>query len=114
MKPIDRVKLHFSSIETKVFEVPQWSDENGKPLVIHVSPLTVKDREALVKIERQTGPGLELIVHGIISHAKDEKGDPLFTLADKPDLMNRADPAIVVSIGAHMFDELDLEAIKKN
>lgn len=114
MKPIDRAKKHFNSIETKIFEVPQWSDESGKPLTIHVPPLTVKDREALVKLERQVGQGLELIVHGIIRHAKDEKGDPLFTLADKPDLMSRADPAIVASIGAHMFDELDLDAIKKN
>lgn len=114
MKAIDRAKLHFSTLQVKTIQVPQWIDENDRPLTIYMQPLTVKDREALTKTEKITGPGLELIVHGIIRHARDEKGDLLFTLEDKPDLMNRADPGVILSIGAHMFDELDPEEIKKN
>lgn len=114
MKAIDCVKLHFSTLQVKKIPVPQWADESNRPLIIYMQPLTVKDRENLAKIEKRTGPGLELIVHGIIRHARDEKGDMLFTLEDKPDLMNRADPAVILSIGAHMFHDLDPEEIKKN
>lgn len=114
MKAIDRAKSHFSTLATKTIEVPQWADETGQPLTIYVQPLTVKDREHLTKIEKSVGAGLELIVHGIIRHARDAKGELLFTLEDKPDLMNRVDPAVVLSIGNYMFNELDPEEIKKN
>lgn len=114
MKAIDRAKNHFTTLTVKKIPVPQWADDNGQPLIIYTKPLTVKDRENLSKLEKTVGAGLELIVYGIIRHALDEKGDPLFTLEDKPDLMHRADPSVVLSIGAHMFQELDPEEIKKN
>lgn len=113
MKAIDRAKAHFSTLTPKKIPVPQWADESGAPLMIFVNPLTVKDRDKLSKIEERVGPGLELLVQGMIIHARDEAGDHLFTLADKPDLMNRVDPGIVLSIGAAMFRELDPEEIKK-
>lgn len=113
MKAIDRAKTHFASLDPEIIEVPQWADETGAPLLIHVNPLTVKDRDKLSKIEDRVGPGLELIVHGLIIHARDAEGEPLFTMADKPDLMNRVDPEVVLAIGAAMFTELDPEVIKK-
>lgn len=113
MKAIERATDHFSKQTPKKIPVPQWADNNGAPLDIFVEPLTVKDRDQLSKIEDRVGPGLELIVQGIIIHARDEAGERLFTIADKPDLMNRVDPSVVLSIGAEMFRELDPETIKK-
>ena len=113
MKAIDRATAHFSKQTPKVIDVPQWADESGAPLKIFVHPLTVKDRDKLSTIEDRVGPGLELIVQGMILHSRDEDGEKLFTLADKPALMNQVDPSIVLSIGAEMFGNLDPEAIKK-
>jgi hypothetical protein len=113
MKAIDRATAHFSKQTPKEIDVPQWADESGAPLKIFVNPLTVKDRDALSKIEDRIGPGLELLVQGLIIHARDEQGEKLFTLADKPALMNRVDPSIVLSIGAAMFEELNPDEIKK-
>jgi hypothetical protein len=113
MKAIDRATAHFSKQTPKEIAVPQWADDAGAPLKIFVNPLTVKDRDKLGRIEERVGPGLELIVQGMILHARDESGEKLFTLADKPALMNRVDPSVILSIGSEMFADLDPEAIKK-
>ncbi len=114
MKAIDRAKNHFNTLAVKTITVKQWADDAGNPLQIFVKPLTVKDREKLAQTERRVGQGLELIVEGILLFALDGSGQPLFTLEDKPDLMNRVDPEILLSIGNAMFDTIDADALKKN
>lgn len=113
MKAIDRATNHFSNRTPTEIVVPQWADDQGNPLSIYIQPLTVKQRENLIKIERRVGQGLELLVQAVILHARDAQGEPLFTLEDKPALMNRVDPDVILMIGNRMFDQLDLESVKK-
>jgi hypothetical protein len=113
MKAIDRATAHFAKQTPAEITVPQWTDDAGAPLTIFVNPLTVKDRDKLSRLEERIGSGLELVVMGMIWHCRDDMGEHLFTLADKPDLMNRVDPEVVLSIGSAIFKHLDPEVIKK-
>ena len=40
-KAIDFVKDHFNTYETRKIVVPEWKDENKKPLEIFVEPITL-------------------------------------------------------------------------
>jgi predicted ArsR family transcriptional regulator len=113
MRAIDRAKNHFSKLAPREILVSQWADDQGRPLSIWVNPLTVKDRDHLIRLEKRHGTGLELVVHVIILHARTAQGEPLFTLEDKHDLMNNVDPNVLADIANQMIDDMDPAAIKK-
>jgi hypothetical protein len=113
MKAIDRAKKHFLSQTAWEVQVPEWADEQGKPLSIWFNPLTVKDRDDLIKLQKRYGDGLETVVRLLIMHARDDQGRPLFTLEDKHDLMNNTDPNVIAAITMQLIENMDPEAIKK-
>lgn len=113
MKAIERATAHFQKKGAREIIVDQWVDEQGKPLSIWFNPLTVKDRDHLITLERRHGKGLELVVHVIILHACDEQGKPLFTLEDKHDLMNNVDPNVLAGIAEQLIDDLSPADLKK-
>lgn len=114
MRPIDRARNHFANRQAKEIIVPQWADDDGKPTVIFFPPMTVKQRQYLIEFEKKHGSGLKLLVETLVRHARDENGDHLFSLEDKPLLMNGVDPDVIQRIGVEMLtDEPDLDTIKK-
>jgi hypothetical protein len=113
MKPIDRAKNHFLNRKAREVLVQEWQDEQGRPLAVWFNPLTVKDREAMLHMEKRYGQGLELVVHVLIAYAKDGQGQPLFSLEDKHDLMNKVDPNVLGYIAGELLKELEPEEIKK-
>jgi hypothetical protein len=113
MKAIERAKEHFNSRAPKQVTVEAWADAQGRPLVLWVNPLTVKDRDHLIRLQRKYGSTMELLVHVLILHARDEKGEPVFTLEDKHDLMHNTDPDVLTATVNQFFDEVDPLALKK-
>jgi hypothetical protein len=113
MEAIELAKKHFSTKQVREIKVPAWVDEQGRPLSVWVFPMTVKDRDHLIDLEKRLGVGLELCVHVLILHARDEQGKPHFTLEHKHDLMHHADPDILVWIASQMFDGPSPADIKK-
>lgn len=113
MRAIERAKKHFKSQGIKEIEVDEWADDQGKPLTVYVNPFTVKDRDQLLKLEKNHGLTLETNVRALILFAKDETGRPLFTLEDLHDLMNDVDPLVISSIVGQMIETDSISDLKK-
>ena len=41
MSIIDRVKSHFEGIGIQSMEVPEWKDDDGKPLLFYWNPINI-------------------------------------------------------------------------
>jgi hypothetical protein len=57
---------------------------------------------------------LKVLVDCLILKAKDEKGDFIFTLEHKRDLLNSVDPDVIVRIANEMIATASVEDITKN
>lgn len=83
-----RIAAKRADQEREVVEVPEWGEEDN-PLRLYFSPITARDME---KVQRKhpnflTNVSLSAMVDVLIIKCEDEKGDPAFTLEDKPILM---------------------------
>ena len=96
MSILERAKAHFESKEIKRIEVPEWGDDNGNPAVIIAEPFTLADRKTLLKFAKDDE--MVFVVRMVIMKAMNENGEKLFDLSDKPVLMNKVDPAIILRI----------------
>jgi hypothetical protein len=100
MGAIDNVVAHFDAQEVNSFEVPEWGTE-GKPLVIYSKPLTLYESKKLYRMSNDND--LEVMVYAIITKALDADGEKIFSLADKENLMNRADVTVVANVAGKIL-----------
>ena len=96
MSILDRAKAHFDNQEIKRIEVPEWGDDDGNPAIIMAEPFTLSDRKSLAKFA--DGDDMEFLVRLVIMKALDEDGKKIFDLSDKPVLMNKVDPAVILRV----------------
>lgn len=109
---IDRAKAHFSKFQRRRIEVPEWADDAGAPLVIHVQPLTLADKQ---KLRQHAERGqLESLAYCLILKAEDADGKKVFTLDDKHALMTRVDPDVLARVAGEITAPLSDEDIAKN
>lgn len=111
MSILDRAKAHFDAQEIKRIEVPEWG-EDGKPAVILAEPFTLADRKALAKYAKDDD--MEFLVRLVIMKALDEDGKKLFDLSDKPILMTKVDPAIVLRLANEISAVTSIEEMAGN
>ena len=90
---IDKIRSHFDSLAKRKIDVPEWD------LVIHATPLTISERSQIYRGVVE-GDDHTPLVRILMVKAKDEIGDPLFSKADEPHLMNHADPAVVFRVAS--------------
>lgn len=109
--PIERAKAHFKAQNVKTIEVAEWG-EAGKPLLLYVTPLTLAEKRKLFNGAKEND--LTVLVDCIIMKAKDEKGDAVFTLEHKRDLMNGVDPDIVARIANEILSGPSQDELLKN
>jgi hypothetical protein len=109
--PIELAKAHFKAQSVKTIEVPEWGEAN-KPLLIYATPLTLAEKRKLFNGAKEND--LAVLVDCIIMKAKDEKGDAVFTLEHKRDLMNGVDPDIIARIANEILTTLSQEELLKN
>lgn len=102
MSAIDKIKAHYEKIGTRKIHIKEWG------LDVFVTPYTVADR---IRVYRGDIPEDEVIVQVIIEKAKDEKGDPLFTLADKAVLMQRCDAKVLTRLAREIIDSPTTEEL---
>jgi len=86
-------------------EVKEWGDENG-PAKIYYQVPNMQERSEIFKFVQDGG--LEGVVMTLILIARDESGAPIFTGAQKDELMRSVDPDIVSRIVNHM-DIVEIE-----
>ena len=49
MSVIDIAKSHFENIGVQSMEVPEWTDQDGKAVVIYWNPITLSEKNRLLK-----------------------------------------------------------------
>ena len=117
MSVIDRVKSHFESLKTITIEVDEWKDEHGNSSVFYSEPLTLEERNYIIK-KSNNFEDLNALVDLLIMKllVKNDKGEMLkaFNPEDKFALRKKADGKIIDRIATIITrgDNFD-EAIKK-
>lgn len=111
MSAIERAKAHFSAKEVKVIEVPEWGEDN-KPLMVYSKPMTLAEKKRLFNSSKDTDIGV--LVDVLILKCRDEKGDAIFTLEHKRDLMNAADPDVIGRVANQILTEPSVDDHLKN
>ena len=109
-----RIAAKRADQEREVVEVPEWGEEDD-PLRLYFGPVTARDIE---KVQRKhpnflNSVTMPAMVEILILKCEDEKGDPAFTLEDKPILMG--EPIGVISkVFATVFGGTSVEEHEKN
>lgn len=98
---IDRMKAHFTDLGVQSVEVPEWG-EDGKPLVIYFSPMTLAEKQRLVNVGEREGYVARL-ADALIMKAMDADGKKLFTVEHKVMLRNHVDPEVLARVVARMM-----------
>tara|TARA_R100000664_G_C2642796_1_gene67006 strand:- start:62 stop:415 length:354 start_codon:yes stop_codon:yes gene_type:complete len=117
MSVIDRVKSHFESLKTITIEVDEWKDEHGNSSVFYSEPLTLEERNYIIK-KSNNFEDLNALVDLLIMKllVKNDKGEMVkaFNPEDKFALRKKADGKIIDRIATIITrgDNFD-EAIKK-
>lgn len=114
MKALDLILQHYKDHKRQWVDVPEWRQENGKPLRIYWDLMTVAAAEEL----GQADPSLDLDI--FVRYARDASGQLMF--ADKEDKLKlrvSADQAIIsrvarLMVGPARLLEEALEQAEKN
>lgn len=110
MRPIDRIRQAYAQARISV-EVPEWGTPE-QPFVVHFSPLTGSESEAVRARDPKTDAEYFAIL--LILKAKDDKGRPLFEMGDKHFLMEETPYAVIVRLAQQIQRQITLDDAKKN
>ena len=111
MSAIDNAKNHYNSIETKVIEVPEWSDEDGKPLKIYSKTITLREMKKFMYLAKDDE--VEMLVYVLIYKALDEAGEKLYTVEHKNDLLNNVDSSVLVRVATEIMGNISQGQMQK-
>jgi hypothetical protein len=106
MKAIERAKAHFNSLDIKKIHVPEWD------LDIYAKPLNLFETKKLMRYANDDS--IEMLAYVIMLKALDEKGEQLFTLEDKKDLINSVDKDVLARVANEIMNQQEPEVVKKN
>ena len=112
MSVIDIAKSHFDNIGVQSMEVFEWKDENGKPVTLYWNPITLLEKNRLLK-KSDTLNDIAILADVIVMKALDKDGKKVFKLEDKQTLMNSADPNILQHIAQKMVEVPSIDELKK-
>ena len=101
MSVIDIAKSHFDNIGVQSMEVSEWKDENGKPVTLYWNPITLLEKNRLLK-KSDTLNDIAILADVLVMKALDKDGKKVFKLEDKQTLMENADPNILQRIAQKM------------
>ena len=106
MNILDNAKAHFEKIETKVIDVPEWDTQ------IFCTPMTMNEKKSLWKFAKEDD--FEFMVRTLIMKALDSDGNKLFDLSQKPELMNKVSPEVIVRVVSKMSEAVSVEDAEGN
>jgi hypothetical protein len=93
-------------------EVAEWKDENGKPVILYWNPITLLEKNRLLK-KSDTLNDIAILADVLVMKALDKDGKKVFKLEDKQTLMNSADPNILQRIAQKMVEVPSIDELKK-
>ena len=112
MSVIDIAKSHFDNIGVQSMEVFEWKDANGKPVTLYWNPITLLEKNRLLK-KSDTLNDIAILADVLVMKALDKDGKKVFKLEDKQTLMNSADPNILQRIAQKMVEVPSIDELKK-
>lgn len=113
MSVIDRARNHFENLGVQSIEVPEWKDNDDKPTIIYWNPITLAEKNKLLKVSGNLND-VSLLADILIMKSLDKDGKKLFTLEDKIALMHKTDPDVLTSIANKMVAAISPDEVKKN
>lgn len=98
----DAIAAHWNAMKRQRVEVPEWNT------TIYYDPLSVAECDKLAPLSAN-----EQAVEALILKATDEAGNPIFTKADKMQLLNMASPTVVKRIATAILiaDMIDVNKL---
>ena len=116
MSVIDRVKSHFETLKTTTIEVEEWKDEHGNPSVFYSEPLTLEERNYIIK-KSNNFEDLNALVDLVIMKLliKNEKGEMIkaFSPEDKFALRKKADSNVISDVANKILSDTNYEDAEK-
>ena len=101
-KVLEAAKAHFKDILAQGLKgpirVPEWDAD------IWYKPATTFQQESKIVELTSQGKTVEALVEALIMRALDAEGKPVFTRADKPELMRAVDPQVIMRVMGEMND----------
>ena len=95
-------KAHFKDILSQglrgPISVPEWSCE-----IWYKAATSFQQESKIVELTSQ-GKTVEALVESLIMRSLDPDGAPIFSKADKPELMRGVDPAVIMRVMSEMND----------
>jgi hypothetical protein len=88
-------------------EVPEWDTK-----IYFKTVSTLKEESRIVELTQQ-GKTVEALVEGIIIRSRNEDGSKMFTIADKPALMNEIDPGVIIRVASEMNNATAAESLEQ-
>ena len=89
MSVIDIAKSHFENLGTQSIEVPEWKDEDGKPTVLYWNPITLSEKNKLLRKSDNLND-VSLLADVLLMKALDEDGNKVFKAEEKLELKDNA------------------------
>ena len=113
---LERATAHFReqrSAEMSHVYVPEWNSK-----IYFKKTINLREQSRLIELST-TGKTVEALVESLIVKARNEDGSKMFTMADKPTLMNETDPNVVIRVVGEINDgnstaALVQEQVEKN
>lgn len=78
-------------------EVPEWGEPDIPFKIYFKSATNPRTQERLAKLFNDQKP-IEASVEALIIRALDEKGEPLFKMSDKTEIMNESDIDVIIKV----------------
>ena len=77
----------------------------GKPLIIYAKPISLTQRDKILKFSEKAESNLALYVYALIECALDKDGKNVFQSKHKPLLMNQVDGSILIKMGQFVYSD---------
>ena len=113
MSVIDRARNHFENLGVQSIEVPEWKDNDDKPTIIYWNPITLAEKNKLLKVSGNLND-VSLLADILIMKSLDKDGKKIFKLDDKMDLMTKVDSDVLSRVATAMVKVISPEEVKKN
>lgn len=110
-KVLTAAKAHFKEVLSQGLQGPivvkEWGDTE-----IYYKPATNFFQESKIVELQAQGKTVEALLQSLITRALDKEGKPIFTPADKQELMREVDPNVILRIVTEMNDPANNEKVE--
>jgi len=108
----DGVREHFSTLETKIIEVPEWGLVGDK--AIYCKPFNMLEKQKIFK--GASGSDLIVLIDVIIEKALTKDGDKMFNASHVLAFKTKADTNVIADVATRIMGtgNEDIDENKKN